>query len=127
MGQFDRAIATAARLIAKNGQVVTWRKMEDGTPPDATKPWKPAAATNTDFQVPIVFLPDNRKGYEWLAALKGTEVPKGSLTGIMAAPTGFTPTIKDVVIRGGQTLAIETLDELSPNGQIIMYEIRFCS
>lgn len=125
MGQFDRAIATAKRLIEKNGQVVTWRKTEDGTAPDGSKPWKPGTTVVTDYPVSIVFLPESRVGYEFLAMLANTEVPKGKLTGLMAAPSGFVPTLKDVVVRGSETLGLRSLDPLAPNGDVIIYTIGF--
>jgi hypothetical protein len=125
MGQFDRAIATAKRLIAKNGQTVTWRKTQDGVPADGAKPWKPGTTVVVDYSVPIVFLPESRVGFEFLAMLANTEVPKGKLTGLMAAPADFVPTLKDIVIRGGETYSIRTLDPLAPNGDVILYTIGF--
>lgn len=124
MGKFDRQIATAARLIKENGQLVTWRQVTDGTPADSAEPWKPGAPTTVDNSVYIVFLPEDRRDAEFLRALAGTDIPKGKLVGLMAAQS-FTPTLKDVVIRDGVTLGVRTLDPLAPNGQIILYTIRF--
>lgn len=124
MGKFDRQIATAARLIAENGQSVTWRRITDGAPPDPGKPWKPGASAFIDSTVRIVFLPEDGRGFEFLRLFGDTEVPKGKLVGLMAA-TSFVPTIKDSVIRAGVALAIEAINPLSPNGETILYTVRF--
>lgn len=123
MGQFDRQIETAKRLIAKNGQTVTWRKVGVDTP-DPSKPWKPAADTSTDTDVVVCFLPPGRVGQELIRYLKGTEVTTGSVQGLMSA-VSFEPTANDVVVRDGKTLRIKSIDPLSPNGQIILYTIEF--
>lgn len=124
MAKFDRQIATAARLIQENGQLVTWRQIVDGAPADSDEPWKPGEQDVTDTAVYIVFLPEDRRGYEFLRALGGTTIPVGNLVGLMAAQS-FTPTLKDVVLRDGTELAIRTIDALAPNGDIIMYSIGF--
>lgn len=123
MGKFDRQIETAKRLISKNGQTVTWRKVGVDTP-DPSKPWKPAADTSTDTDVVICFLPPGRIGQELIRYLKGTEVTTGSVQGLMSA-VDFEPSANDVVIRDGKTLRIKSIDPLSPNGQIILYTIEF--
>lgn len=122
MGQFDRQIATAKRLIAKNGQAVVWRQTAITDDPD--KPWSDQNPVMTDFDTTIVFLPYTRMGYELFGLSPGTEVPTGKLTGLMAA-TNFVPSLKDVVIRDGVTLALQAIDLLAPNGDIILYDLRF--
>lgn len=124
MGTYDRQIATAARLIKAKGQSVTWRQVTDGSPADAGKPWIPGATANTDHTVDMVFLPEDRRDYEFLFAMSGMEVPTGKLTALMPA-VGFTPSIKDVVIRDGVKYGIRTIDPLAPNGQVILYTVRF--
>ena len=123
MGVFDRQIANAKRSIAHKGQSVIWREpaLADA---DSDTPWKPGDAPPDDHVVNIVFLPDNRTNYEFLALMANTEVPKGRLIGLMAA-VDFTPTLKGVVIRDGVTLGVRTIDPLAPNGQAILYTIGF--
>jgi len=123
MGQFDRQIETAKRLIAKNGQSIVWRKLGVGMP-DPLMPWKLTADTHDDYTATICFLPIGRVGQELIRYLKGTEVTTGSVRGIMRA-VDFEPTANDVVIRDGKTLRIKSIDPLSPNGQIILYTIEF--
>lgn len=123
MGQFDRQIATATRLIEKNGHDVTWRQLGRGLP-DADKPWRPASATNTDYTVTICFLSPGRTGQELFRYLTKTEVTTGAVNGLMSS-VPFVPSVADVVIRDGETLRIKSIDVLSPNGQIILYTIEF--
>lgn len=124
MGVYDRQIATAKRLITKFGQSVTWQQITDGAPGDSSKPWKPGAATTVENTVDIVFLPEDRRDYEFLRALSGTSIPTGNLVGYMAATT-FTPTLKDTVLRGTEKLGVKSIDPIAPNGEILLYIVRF--
>lgn len=124
MGEYDRAIATAQRLIAKKGMSVTWEQRANGEPADPDKPWRPAAAEPTNKTVSIVFLPYNRENQKFLSLLAGTEVPRGEEYGLMGA-VDFEPTLKDTVLRGSQRLGVETIDVLAPSGQPILYTIGF--
>lgn len=124
MARFDRQIATAKRLIAKNGEKVKWRVIDDPTPTDPNKPWEPGPATPDDKDVSICFLPIDRQTMETFNFIKGTEVPKGSVMGLMGQ-VNFEPNLKDVVIRDGKELRIASLDVLSPNGQKILYTVVF--
>jgi len=124
MGQFDTAIATATRMIAKFGQSVTWRKMTISTLPDANKPWLPTTDTKTEYTVSIVFLPTNRANEELIRYLKGSDVTLGSVYGLMAVQT-FEPRAKDTGMRGNNLLRIKNVDPVSPNGQVILYTIEF--
>jgi len=123
MARFDRAIATALRLIAKNGQKATWRVIGDGTADPAT-PWLTAAVSPVDEPATICFLPFTRMNYETFVFRNGGEVPKGNLIGLMGN-VSFTPNLKDVVIRDGVQLEIESIDLLSPNGQKVLYTVVF--
>ncbi len=123
MGQYDRQIASARRLIAKYGQQVKWQKRENGAPASATEEWKPGPTIVTEYDVQIAFLPDTRMGFEFLSMMAGTEVPTGKIVGYMAAPADFTPSLKDTIKRGDEEIGIRTLDQLAPNGQAILYTI----
>jgi len=126
MGQFDRQIATALRLIAKYGQSVIWNSVADGVAVDPLKPWKPTEAIAVLHpDIKICFVPTNDTQWrKLLAYLKGTEVPTGKLAGLMGQ-VSFEPTLKDVVDRDGTILRITSIDLLSPNGQKILYTIEF--
>lgn len=124
MSRYASMIASAKRLITSYGQVVTWRKLDDGVPTDDDEPWKPVSARTVDISVQMVFLPDDRRGYETLAALAGTDVPRGKLIGYIAQQS-FRPSLKDVVIRDGEALAIRNITPISPAGEVIMYTVEF--
>ena len=124
MAQFDRAIKTAQRLIAKNGEKVKWRVIGDVVPTDPNKPWEPGSALPEDKDVTICFLPVDRQTQETFAFIKGTEVLKGSVMGLMGN-IPFAPNLKDVVIRNGVELRLAHIDVLSPNGQNVLYTMVF--
>ena len=124
MPRFDRAIQTALRLIAKNGEKVKWRVIDDAAAPDPSQPWNPGPATPEDKDVTICFLPVDRQTMETFTFIKGTEVPKGSVMGLMGN-VPFNPNLKDVVIRDGVELRIANIDVLSPNGQKVLYTVVF--
>lgn len=124
MGQYDRQIASAKRLIAKYGQSVTWRQIRNGGINNAATPWKPGASQVTEQSVQIAFFPYTTENKQLLRHLLGTEIPVGSLTGYMSA-VNFEPTLKDTVLRDGKILSIKSIDPLAPNGQVIMYTLQF--
>ncbi len=123
MGVYDTQIATAKRLIAAKGQLVTWRQLPT-TLPDSDKPWQPSADMPNDFDAKIVFITMNRMGRELLRFLSGTEVTTGTVRGLMAA-SSFEPSTKDVIFRDNKTLRIISIDPLCPNGETILYTIEF--
>lgn len=124
MGQFDRAIATAQRLIKKNGQPVTWRKLtEVAANPD--EPWNGGTNAVVEHTPFMCFVPAKESATRvFMAYLAGTEVKTGRLAALMGA-VDFTPDAKDVVIRDGVELRIESIDKLSPNGQAVLYMVEF--
>jgi hypothetical protein len=124
MGEYDRPIATAKRLIEKKGQVCTWIQHILGTPSDADKPWLTGNDEIVSLPVSIVFLSANRINNEFIRALLGTEVTVGTVKGIMAGQT-FEPTKKDIVIRGDKTLRIKNIDPVKPAEDAILHIIEF--
>jgi hypothetical protein len=125
MARFDRAIALSTKLIAKNGQAVTWRVIADGAPIDPAQPWKPTEQTApVEHPVVIAFLPLSGDLRKTITRLRGTEVPINSTMGLLAA-VDFNLTAKDVVIRDGQEWRIEYIDTLAPNGQKVLHTVVF--
>jgi hypothetical protein len=125
MGVFDRATATALRLIKKNGQSVVWRSNFDGSPIDSLKPWNKSDVTPTDNNTVIVFLPI---GARVERSTQRTQESDNVFTGYQYGYMGkvsFPISIKDVVIRNGIELRIKSIDTLSPNGEQILHEIEF--
>lgn len=117
MARFDRQIATAKRLIAKNGRTVqiTIRKSE----PNPDKPWE-VSTTEETHDVQIAFLPLTKQSFESITKMQATEVPKGAVQGLMGQ-VPFEVDLTATVLRDGKTLAVHYMDVLSPNGQKILF------
>ena len=123
MARFDRAIATAERLIKRNGQAVTWVSVNRAP---SSVAWKQGEAADVEYPVEVCFLPINQQMRQLFHYLRGTsEVPTGSVQGLMRGSVPFEPKLEDVVIRDGETLRIKSIDLLSPNGQRVLYTIEF--
>lgn len=121
MGVYGRQIATARRLIRDKGQPVIWQQVRDTE--NESEPWKPSNTPPTEHTVDMVFLPETRTDREGQRSMGGMEVPTGNLIGLMGS-VPFEPSIKDIIIRDGVPLGIQTIDALAPNGDIIYYTIR---
>lgn len=121
MGQFDKQISSASRLIARYGQLVKWRVVRNDTPVDYLQPWKRQEPTSfVEHDVSICFFSEG----DSLKYFKDSEVQTGSIVGYMGA-VNFEPSLKDVVIRNNKELRIRSIDALAPNGQNILYTIAF--
>lgn len=124
MAGYERQIASAKRIIAKRGQSVSWLVRAEGTTDDAvvagaTK-WRPKNVPGVDpvsHPVIIAFLPLEEKQREALRG-RGIADTSGMVQGFMAQ-TSFSPNQKDAVLRDGQTLPIESIDIIAPNGTAI--------
>lgn len=127
MGVFGRQTATAKRLIAKNGRTCVWRALDNAAPADADKPWIKGAETTDDNTVKIVFLPDTRTNLSFLQTLTDEAINVGDDYGLMAA-VDFVPTMRaEIYDETGTTLlrGIKSVDPLAPNGEVILYTLRF--
>lgn len=125
MARFDRQIATAQRLIKKNGQQCIYRQVRDGAPADPTKPW--VVGPNVDIDHPgiwICFIPETRQDRQFLTYMLGREVPTGMTLALMGQ-VPFEPKAKDVIIRDGVEYRTKTINNLAPNGQQILYTLEF--
>lgn len=127
MGEYDRQIATAKRIIDQKGRECTWRNDVPGAPVDPEKPWLPGPSTTEEHTVKIVFLPDTKNNKEFLQAMSKEPINVGDDYGLLAA-VDFHPNLKssvwnddnDVMLRG-----IKSIEPLAPNGDIILYTIKF--
>lgn len=117
-----RAIATAKRLIDKNGQSVVWRKPAPADP--TAKPWRDVRdGEPTDTPVKIVWVtPKFLQTMAFLINDKGTDVPKGVEQALMAAQT-FEPELTDRVVIGGVEWSLFRVDPVKPNGTPILYRL----
>jgi hypothetical protein len=119
MSIYARQIANAKRLIKAKGQLVIWAQT-DVMP--GTKPWSNGSKTTITNNVSIVFLPQTKTFMEFLRYMKGSDIPVGSMIGLMGSVT-FDPKISDIIIRPNDELKIKSISPLAPNGDIIFYQI----
>lgn len=132
MGVYDRQIATAKRQIAAKGRKVIWREYNDAEPEEGGVAWKPTEVDTTDHTVAVLFLPDSGPNRAFMRAITGADAVTGQDYGLMAS-VGFEPTVNDRIyaVEGvgteNETLlrTIVDVDPLAPNGDIILYTIRF--
>jgi len=124
MGEYDRQIALAVRMIAQKGQLVQWKKPGAATGTLAN----PISGTPEFIDTRILFLPNKRDGLaSFLSVIQDTEVPTGGIKGLMAT-VPFEPLLVDTVIRGTEELVLDGkngIEALAPNGEIILYFLRF--
>lgn len=127
MGTFDRQIATATRLIAKNGRACIWRALGNEASEDADKPWIKGEETTDDNTVSIVFLPDTSANLAFLRTLTNEAINVGDDYGLMSVGD-FVPTNRaEIYDETGVTLlrGVKSVNPLAPNGEVILYTLRF--
>jgi len=120
IGQYDRQIATALRLIAQYGMVCQWHK-DTLVLDDPTKPWQGGGGAPAVKTPSIVFIPatDGASGFG-LSKFRDGETQSFSTFGLMGA-VDFEPLTTDSVYRDGQPLVISAVDVLKPNEQVVLY------
>jgi hypothetical protein len=120
---FATAITQAQLAIARYGALCTWN--QNTNTQNSGQPWKTAAASPTQYNVNICFIPQGNSIFDALIhMIKGTSVPDGAQTGLMGA-VSFTPAIDDEVVFNGVNLVVKSIDVLQPNGTPILYTIIF--
>jgi hypothetical protein len=128
MGEYDRAIATATRLIAKKGRVVDWSKATAAEPEPGDKPWKPQPSdgpADEPFKPKVVFFPPGEGSRATLQQITGTEVPTASEYGLLAGSEPFTPEQGDIVMRDGIQLAVVGVATLRPAEDAVLHTVWF--
>lgn len=121
---YARQIASTLKKIKAKGQAVTWVKNNAVT--NNSQPWKTTNPGNPpSFPVNIAFFPPGGVLSESMQHLdKGTSVDQGGPRGIMGA-VPFTPALNDKVLRGTEWLQVKDIDTVAPNGEVILYKLRF--
>lgn len=115
MGRFDRQIATALRLIEKNGELCQVTRETRITDPD--KPWETTPGPVETHDAFICFLPMDRTAQETFVTMKGSEVPTGATQALMGAVDFVMADDFTVVRSGNRKYRIASIDELQPNQQ----------
>ena len=117
---YDDMIETALEMIEEFGQSVTWQQVSEDTKPDPVKPWISGDTITVDNTVDMVFLPVDSVAQKSIQMRTDSLVPAGTEVGYMGQ-TSFTPSIRDVVIRGGETITIKNIDVYSSSGEAVLY------
>lgn len=124
MGVFDNYVVLAEKLITRWGELTTYNTLNNAIP-DPSKPWvvQDAGVAPTP-NVRMVFLPDNFKNRETELHRLNENVTRGSIL-IYLWYQGFVPRAKDTIIRAnGTEVVINRVDEINPNGERIIYELK---
>lgn len=127
MGVYDASIAAAKRMIAAKGAECVWRRETAAEGGDA---WNPQPGAPLEWPCSIAFFSPKDLGRgsgDFIAALRGTEVPTSKEVGLMAGGLAFEPSADDVIERWDGVKGIETIDRLAPNGEAILYFVTLVS
>lgn len=121
MGQYDKKIETAQRLIERFGERATVRLLTEPSGAGA-QPWKPTAGTPSHNDVgdqDLVLLPlDGRPGLRYG---DGSEVKAGDK--LLYAPASVPLQLGCLIIRAsGQVWKVMALQPLDVGGSVILYE-----
>lgn len=123
-GVYERAKATAKRLIQRYGGACEWHSAPAPAQGSQT-PWKPGAQADIVHPgVMVAFVPMNERQYRKAQWMTKTDTPTGFEMAYMSSQS-FVPTIYDTVIRSnGVVYRIKAIDSVDPDasGEIV-YEI----
>ena len=122
---YARQTANALRTLKAKGENCVWASFTEPTP-NTEQPWLQTPGIAIDYpDTAIAFFPLTRLGSESVVYLNGMEVIAGSDYGLMGA-VGFTPKLTDTVLRNdGTRLTPISIERLAPNGEVILYTIKF--
>lgn len=117
--EYDDFIELAHELINEFGAPITWQK-KIVTLFDPAKPWLGGEEEIVSYSPVVCFVPDTGNEFDFIKLMSGTEVPKYTTFGLMA-PQPFQPVITDLVEREGKPLVIDTINEIKPATQTVLY------
>lgn len=130
MARFDKFIALAQRLIAKNGQETILRRFSDAPVPDPDKPWRTGSAEPDDITVNAVFLNFGDLGRAGERYMPDTQVQRGDkLVLIAGGDLSATPELRDRLYREGggpedEGFSIVNIQTIDPNGQRVLHQLQ---
>lgn len=124
MGVFDRQIASAKKLLSKNGELIEWSQYPTAV---GAEPWEQQQSIEIKHAVVVVFIAIDEyldvkfKTQSWS---KLSDIPSGMVKGLLPV-VNFRPTLSDLITRpsNGETYSILSIDELNLNGETIMWSI----
>lgn len=120
MDFYTGKIELAQRLIKKRGKPMTWVQVRNSQP-NPQEPWNPGPAIETPYPgTMIALLPTDRYTFETFRFQKNSEIQIGYEMAYMAQQT-FVPNIKDKILDGVNTLTVEDMAVVHPDGRDILY------
>ena len=124
-GAFDADIQAAQELIALYGEACKWQKPAPIVEDEPGYPTTGAKPEPVNCRIAFFAPRDLGRGTEeFLALLRGTEVPVNKEVGLLAGGISFSPELPDTLIRAsGEEIAIERIDRLAPNGTPVLYYV----
>jgi hypothetical protein len=126
MARFTSSIATALRLITRNGESSSLVRRVDAAPPDAAKPWAPGARSETTYAIKAVWLPMSESNLIFerppgSAVQMGDMVILVAASGLAVTPDASIDTVKRATT--GDRWSIVEVSTLSPNGEVIIHRL----
>lgn len=119
MTRFSSVIATAARLVQKNGQDMTFVRFTNAAPADPTMPWRVDAVTEDTTAFKGVMLDYPPDFVESWSLQRGDKIIL-----IAGADLAVTPTEQDHIRLGDAEYSIEHLKTIAPNGELILHTLQ---
>lgn len=117
----QRAIATALRLIEKNGQAVVYRKPAAADPSAA--PWRDLRSGEPwDTPVRVAWIKPKLRTLAFLQNEATTEIPKGVELALMAGGL-IEVDLTDLVLADGRACPLFRADPVKPSGVPILWTL----
>lgn len=117
----DSMIEVAVSMLDEFGQTAIFRSKANPISTNGMD-WRPTNQDPNDITVKMAFLPRRRQTQETQYIINGSDLPTG-MTTVLVAPMSVLPTTKDVIIRDGIELRIESINTINVNGQIILHKM----
>jgi len=118
VARFDSSIATALRLIERNGEVSTIFRRVD-TPPDSSEPWN-QDSTETQYSADAVWLEASIDRPVGSVVQAGDQIVLVAASGLAITPDASMDQIERA---SGERWSIVSVRTLNPNGQEILHEL----
>jgi len=115
----ELAIELIDEFVPENNAI--WNSIADGIP-DPDSPWETIQGVVLEYDVRLILFPYGLQSKKFLQYMMGTEIPQGSMKGLMY-PTDFEPKLKDTVTFEELSFNVARLNAHRPFDDIILWEI----
>jgi hypothetical protein len=118
MGEYDSAVALAARLLAKKGRDVVLLRSPSQPVADSSKPWRVGSSTYTQVPLRAVFLDAP------LERFSGPRAGDERWCIIAGSSVETEPRTDELVQDGALTYSIEAVTRLQPGDAVVAYSLK---